>query len=233
LSKDGPIQVNLVNNWFFSRDVDIYDGQDILFLRGHVNFNPVSEVEGAIRYQDPQSFLDMTGQKEQKILEGTSILIPISVSYNTIGCYFECIAIENEIDLRNAVNGDLDNVRTLWVNVTLNRTTKSMRLVPNLGSYRVESPLFKLTVPKDSTLNDVGDETFIPSIYEAVAGGYFVLIRELAPSKYRFVFGSEGLGEYATRSVYDIVVFPDKRKRPLDISGSSRYYKYINPTPKL
>ena len=91
-----------MNNWFFSRDVDIYDGQDILFLRGHVNFKPVSEVEAAIRYQDPESFLDMTGQKEPKILEGTSILIPISVSYNAIGCYFEGIAIENEIDLRNA-----------------------------------------------------------------------------------------------------------------------------------
>jgi hypothetical protein len=126
-----------VNNWLFSRDVDIYDGQDILFLRGHVNFKPVSEVEGAIRYQDPQSFLDMTGQKEQKILEGTSILIPISVSYNAIGCYFEGIAIENEIDLRNAVNGDLDNVRTLWAIVTINATKKKYQASPRFRIVQV------------------------------------------------------------------------------------------------
>jgi len=206
-------------NWFLSRDVDIYDGQDILFLRGHVDYKPVSEVEGAIRYQDPKSFLDMTGQKKQKILEGTSILIPVSVSYNAIGCYFEGKIIENEIELRNAVNGDLDNVRTLWATVTMNRTKKMMKLVPNLGSYRFESPLFKLTVPKDSALNNLVDEPLKPGIYDAIAAGYFVLLRGLIPSTYRIVFGSEGPGEYATRSVYDVAVFPDKRKRPLDISG--------------
>jgi hypothetical protein len=212
-------------NWFISKDVDSYNGEDILFLRGNVDYKPVSEVEGAIRYQDPDSYLDMTGKKEQKILEGTSILIPISVSYNAIGCYFEGKSIDNELEVRKAVNGDLDNVRTLWATVTMNNSKKSMRLVPNLGSYRFESPLFKLRVPKDSALNNLVDEPLKPGIYDAVAAGYFVLVKGLTPSTYRIVFGSEGPGEYATRSVYDVVVFPDKRKRPLDISGLSRYYK--------
>jgi hypothetical protein len=220
-------------NWFFSKEVDSYNGQGMLFLRGDVNYRPVSEVEGAIRYQDPDSFLDMTGQKGLKILEGTCILIPVSVSVNAIGTHFEGKFIENEIELRIAVNRDVDNVRTLWATVSMEKSKKSIKLVPNLGLYRTESPLFRLTVPKDSTLNDVVDEPLKPGIYDAVAAGYFVLIRELAPLRYRIAFGSEGPGEYATRSVYDIVVFPDKRKRPLDISGSSRYYKYINPTPKL
>jgi len=163
----------------------------------------------------------MTGQKQLKILERTSILIPITVSYNAIGCNFEGEIIEGEIELRNAVNRDLDNVRTLWATVTLKKSKKSIKLVPNLGSYRIESPLFKLTVPKDSALNDVVDEPLKPGVYDAVAAGYFVLIRGLAPSTYRIVFGSEGPGEYATRSIYDIEVFRDKRKRPLDVSGSS------------
>jgi len=211
--------------WFLSRNVDIYDGQDLLFLRGNVDFKPVSEVEGAIRYQDPDSFLDMTGQKGQRILEGTSILIPISVSYNAIGCSFEGKIIESEIELRNALNTDLDNVRTIWATVTIGKSKKSMKLVPNLGSYRFESPLFKLTVPKDSALNNLVDEPLKPGIYDAVAVGYFIMLRGLTPSTYRIVFGSEGPGEYATRSMYDIEVFRDKRKRPLDISGQSRYYK--------
>jgi hypothetical protein len=74
-------------------------------------------------------------------------------------------------------------------------------------------------VPKDSILNDLVDEPFKSGIYDAVTVGYFVLLRGLMPSTYRIVFGSEGPGEYATRSVYDVAVFPDKRKRPLDISG--------------
>jgi hypothetical protein len=220
-------------NWLLSKDVDSYNGQYILFLRGDVNYRPVRGAEGAVRYQDPDSFLDMTGRKAQKILEGTSILIPVSVSFNAIGSYFEGKFIENEIQLRDAVNSDLDNVRTLWATVSMRKSKKSTKIVPNLGSHRIESPLFKLTVPKDSTLNDVLDEPFKAGIHDAVAAGYFVLIRGLAPSTYRIVFGSEGPGEYATRSVYDIVVFPDKRKRPLDISGSSRYYEYVNPTPNL
>ena len=109
-------------------------------MRGHVNYKPVSKVEDAIKYQDPNSFLDMTGQKGQKILERTSILIPISISYSVIGCYFECKAIVNEVELRNAVNDDLDNVRALWATVIMSSTKKSVKLVPNLESYMFESP---------------------------------------------------------------------------------------------
>lgn len=177
--------------------------------------------------------MDRTGENGQKILEGMYLLTPVSVTYNAIGSNFEGKFIENEIQLRDAVNSDLYNVRTLWATVSIRKSKKSTKIVANLGSHRIESPLFKLTVPKDSTLNDVLDEQFKPGIHDAVAAGYFVLIRGLAPSTYTIVFGSEGPGEYATRSVYDIVVFPDKRKRPLDISGSSRYYKYVNPTSNL
>jgi hypothetical protein len=220
-------------NWFLSKDVDSYKGQDILFLRGYVNYRPVSDVKFSIRYQNPNTFLDMTGQRQQKILEGTSIFIPITVSYNAIGCRFEGEVIKDEIELRNAVNTDVDHVASLWATIKTSDSNKSMKLVPNLESYRVESPLFKLRVPKDSALNDLVDEPLKPGTYDAVAAGYFILLNRLPPSNYRIVFGSQGPGDYATRSVYDLVVFPDNRKKPLDISGSSRYYKYINPTPKL
>jgi len=56
------------------------------------------------------------------------------------------------------------------------------------------------------------DEPLKPGIYDAVAAGYFVLLRGLTPSTYRIVFGSEGPGKYATRSVYDLVAFMTKEK---------------------
>jgi hypothetical protein len=210
-------------NWFLSKDVDFYKGGDILFLRGHVNYKPVSEVKDAIRYQDPDSWLDMTGQRQLKIFEGTAIFIPITVSYNAIGCKFEGEIIEDEIQLRNVVNVDVDHVRSLYATIKSNKSSKSVNLVPNLESYRVESPLFKLQVPRNSALNDLVDEPLTPGSYDAVTAGYFVLLKQLPPAYYNIVFGSEGPGDYSTRSVYDIAVYPDKRLRPVDRSGSSKY----------
>jgi hypothetical protein len=57
-----------------------------------------------------------------------------------------------------------------------------------------------------------------PGVYDAVAGGYFVLLPDLALSTYQIDFGCEGPGDYSTRGVYDITVYPDTRKGPSDIS---------------
>ena len=87
-------------NLFLFKDLDTYNGQDILFLRRHVNYRPASEVKNAMRYPDSDSFLDGTGHKKQKILEGTSVFISIAVSYNAIGSNFEGDIVEDEIQLR-------------------------------------------------------------------------------------------------------------------------------------
>jgi hypothetical protein len=210
--------VAIWSKWLISRDVESYDGEDMLFLRGYVGFKAVSDAEGAMRYQDPESFLDRTGDKKLKILKGTSVLVPTAVTINAIGGDFEGKLIENEKDLRNAVNDDLNHVRTIWATVKLNHSKKSIKLVPNLRSYRIETPLFKLTVPEDSPLNNLMDYPMKPGVYDAVAGGYFVLLPDLALSTYQIDFGCEGPGDYSTRGVYDITVYPDTRKGPSDIS---------------
>jgi hypothetical protein len=207
------------SNWFMSKEVDNYEGQDILFLRGHVEYEPISESEGAMRYQDPDSFLDMTGNKGLKILEGTSIFIPITVSFNSIGGHYEGKLIENERDLRAAVNEDINNVRSMWATLKMNYSKKSSRIVPDLKLYRIESPLFKLTVPEDSTLNNLTEYPFKPGVHDAVTEGYFILLRKLPTSSYQFDFGAEGPGDYMTRSVYDITVYRHTRKLPKDVSA--------------
>jgi hypothetical protein len=210
--------VAIWSNWFVSRDVDSYEGEDIVFLRGYVGFNAVSSEEGAMRYQDPEFFLDRTGDKKLRLLKGTSLLVPTAVSMNAIGCDSEGKLIKNEKDLRNAVNDDINHVRTIWATVKLNHSKESTKLVPDLRPYRVETPLFKLTVPEDSALNNLMDYPMKPDVYDAVAVGYFVLLPDLAPSAYQIDFGCEGPGDYSTRGVYDILVYRDTRKGPIDIS---------------
>lgn len=210
--------VAIWSNWFLSRDVDSYDGEDILFLRLPADFKTVSDAEGAMRYQDPESFLDRTGNKKMRILQGTAVFIPLAVSVMTVGDDHEGKFIQNEKDLRSSVNDDIDHIRSLWANVKLNHSEQSIRLVPDLRLYRIETPLFKLTVPEDSNLNNLYDYPLKPGIHEAVTEGYFVLLLELSPLTYQFDFGCEGPGDYSARSVYDVTVYRNKRNEPQDIS---------------
>ena len=210
--------VAIWSNWFTSRQVDSYEGEDMLFLRTYVGNKAVSNAEGAMRYQDPERFLDRTGDKKLKILKGTSVFVPTATEVNAIGWEFEGKRIENEKDLRNAVNDDINHVRTIWATVKVNHSKESIRLVPNLRVYRIETPLFKLTVPEDSVLTNLMDYPIKPGVYDAVAGGYFVLLPYPAPSTYQIDFGCEGPGDYSTRGVFDITVYRDSRKGPADIS---------------
>lgn len=209
------------SNWFLSRDVDDYEGEEMLFLRGYVGYKPVDDSEGAIRYQDPESYLDRTGDKRIKILKGTAVFVPIAVSINVLGCDFEGKLIQSEKDLRNAVNNDINDIRSIWATIKINDSKKSIKIVPDLRPYRIETPLFKLTIPADSALNIVVDYPLKPGVYDAVAEGYFVILPDLSPSTYQIDFGCEGPGDYWTKAVYDVTVYRDTRKGPSDISNKN------------
>ena len=209
--------VAIWSNWLISRDVDSYNGGDMLFLRGYIGYKAVSE-DGAMRYQDPDSVLDRTGDKKLNILKGTSVFVPATASIKSIGDLFEGHVIENEEDLRKVVNDDISDIRLIWARVKMNHSNESVKLVPNLRSYRIETPIFKLTVPEDSALNNRFDDPLKSGVYDTVVGGYFILLPDLAPSTYQIDFGCEGPGDYSTRGVYDIEVYRDTRKEPSDIS---------------
>lgn len=205
-------------NWLLSEEVDTYKGQDILFLRGNINYKPISSVAGALRHQDPNSFLDRVGDKAYKVLEGTSVLIPITVAYYAIGDYFDGKIIDNQVELRSALNSDFKLIRTIWAVIKKSSSKKSVKIVPNLASYKIESPLFQLKVPTNSILNEFQDEPLKPGTYYAVVGGYFLLVKLLPQSTYRVSFGAEGPGEYSTRSIYDIEVYANTPRITKDIS---------------
>ena len=66
-----------------------------------------------------------------------------------------------------------------------------------------------------------------PGIYDAITTGYFIMIRGLHASKYGIIFGGEGMGAYATNSVYDIYVRKKRMERLIDSSDSVLTSKYL------
>jgi len=212
-------------NWLLSEEVDTYNGQDILFLRGNIDYRPIGGIVGGVRHQDSDSFLNRTGDKGFKVLEGTSVLIPITVAYYIIGDYFNGNIIENEIKLRYALNSDFNLIRSIWAVIKKSNSKKWEKIVSNLASFKMESPLFQLRVPTNSILNQLQDEPLKPGTYYAVIGGYFLLLKSLPKSKYRISFGAEGPGEYSTRSIYDIEAYSATSTITKDISGRFRNFK--------
>jgi hypothetical protein len=55
--------------------------------------------------------------------------------------------------------------------------------------------------------------------FESIVGGYFIIIRALAHSSYRIIFGGSGPGTYYTNAVYDIRVEGRRKQRLVDLSG--------------
>jgi len=92
-----------------------------------------------------------------------------------------------------------------------------------LDWFGIAYGIFYFIIAEDSALNNLLDEPLKAGAYDAVTAGYFLLVNRFPRSRYRIEFGSEEPGDYSTRSVYDITVYPDRRKNPIDLSGASRH----------
>ena len=125
--------------------------------------------------------------------------------------------IEDEGGLRNAVFRTLGAGSNIWARCKYQDDPKNSYLsyplpVPDLRSYYMESPLFRLFVSERSRLKDGLDEPFEAGVFDAVTGGYFLLLKSLEPGAYRIRFGGKGKGSYLTDSIYDITVSKAQRQ---------------------
>lgn len=219
------------NKWLFSEDPDTYDGGSVLFLRGNVDYKPIGNKTDSPRYIDPKAVYDRTGRKGESIFEGIAIFVPIITTVLFIGDNYEGKIIRNEQELRYYVNKDVDDTRKMWAVIKGRDDKKAFSLVRNLEEYRFESPLFKLNVPRNSSLRERMEFTIKPGVYDAITAGYFVIITSLPPGSYRIIFGGEGMGIYVTNSVYDIDVIERRKHQFKDSSKSvlsSKYFRSIN-----
>jgi hypothetical protein len=205
-------------NWLFSEEPDTYDGGDIIFLRGNLNYQPVNGLASGPRFIDPKGIYDRTGQNGHAIFERTAVFVPVIVGMFIGGELYEGKRLKTPEQLRYSANLEIRRSGPIWATIMKKGDATPHEIVNNLKDYYVATPLFKLIVPENSFLKDKTDIPYSPGIYDMVAAGIFLIISSLPPSTYRINFGGQ-TGAYHTDSVYDIVI-QGKRKETLeDISA--------------
>ena len=196
------------HQWLVSDD-PIYNGEDILFLRSNVNYRPIGDKEGGPQYLDPKAVYDRTKENGEIIYENTAILIPILTSHFCIGDLYNGRKITSIPYLRYITNKDTDG-GSVWATIT-KKGENTIRIVSDLKIYRFESPLYLLSISRNSKLRKKMDYPPEPGKYHAITVGYFILIKSLPIGTYRFRFGGTNASAYHTNSLYDIKVLEKKR----------------------
>jgi len=208
-------------NWLFSPDPDYYDGGEMFFLRGNLDYRPVAKDIEYPRFIDPEGIYEKIGENGYTIFEDASLFIPIITSQYNLGDVLDGVTKDTEEDIRRYVNKDLDRGHDMWATIKSANSGKASKIVKNLEDYRVESPLFKLVIPTNSKLNKYQYMQSEPGIHDVIVGGYCLIIRSLPKGSFRINFGGRGSGDYYTNAVYDVIV---EGKRPVtvrDTSGSN------------
>lgn len=182
--------------WLFSDAPDQQSYKDIFFLRGSVGY-----------HDSKGNYLRAT----VKISQGTAILVPIVTTHFNFGDRYKGIIIKNEFSLKTAVQEHVDAAGPFWATLERNNSHHTVvKLVPNLESFRVESMPFQLNISKKNPFLDKMDEPSLPGIHTAMVAGYFVLLRDLPVSSYRFRFGGYGMDGFFTDSLYEIQIIPNE-----------------------
>ena len=208
------------HQWLVS-DNPSYSGEDILFLRGNVNYRSVGDKEDdGPRYLDPKAVYDRTKDNGETIYEGTAILIPILTSHFYIGDFYNGRKITSIPYLRYVTNKDTDG-GSVWATI-MKKDDKVNKIVSDLKEYRFESPLYLLSIPRNSKLRKKMDYPPNPGSYHAITVGYFVLIKSLSAGTYRFRFGGSNGSAYHTDSLYDINILKKRKDNVIDKSGHKK-----------
>ena len=124
--------------------------KDILFLRGNLNYTPVATNTDFPRFSDPSNALIRTDQNAELIFENTAILIPVLTAQYSVGDIYDGRRLNDEHELRDAVNRDSDESLCVWATITHKKRTS--RIVDDLKVYRVESPLFQTVNPSQQQI---------------------------------------------------------------------------------
>lgn len=176
-------------NYLLSDQPESYDGNHILFL--HPNLD---------NSLDPDSYHNRTGNLAMNINTNTVILIPVFAAEYHIGSYYKGTKIESEIGARRAVREHIGEGREMWAlidQIEVNEkpfTKGSFEIVSDLLKHYVESPLFQLRVSERNPFKDNLPYPIKAGNYDAVAGGYFILINAPKPGRYIIWFGANGPG---------------------------------------
>ena len=138
--------------------------------------------------------------------------------------------INIEAKMRYLARRENDESGPIGATIQIGTEGPKTKIVDDLKHYRAESPLFKLVVSNESIIVDKLDLPQKAGTFDAVADGYYMLIRSLPPSNepYRIHFEAVGRNNYYNSATYDIIVKPKPPSRVEDksdilVTGNSLY----------
>jgi hypothetical protein len=159
------------SNWLHGDQPDLYDGNHILFLRSNIEST-----------RDPKSYHNRTGDMAMNVDASIDILIPVFTAQYHIGSYYKGTKIDSEVGARRAVRDHIAEGREMWA--VMHEISESQpqpryyqKIVANLYEHYVESPMFRLMVSPRSPLKDKLPEPMQAGTYDAIVGGYFILMK--------------------------------------------------------
>jgi hypothetical protein len=129
---------------------------------------------------------------------GKAIFFPVI----NVECDYLSPGLKTESDLRKCAKDDQDKVTNLHAIV-------DGVAIPDLKKYRVQSPLFNMTVPEDNIMG------ISPGTTQAVSDGFWIFLKPLPPGKHEIHF---------TGSLADFTA-----TGPLNIVEDAKYDITINP----
>jgi hypothetical protein len=214
-----------------SKDPDYSQGDPMLFLRGAFDYEQI----GGQRRPKRKPHLDKTEDKKIEISEGTPIFFPvIQAEFNEGDLESDDRdgKINIEEKMRYLARRENDESGPMGATIQIGTEGPKTKIVDDLKRYRAESPLFKLVVSNESIIADKLDVAQKAGTFDAVADGYWILIRSLPPSNepYRIHFEAVGRDNYYNSATYDIIVKPKQTSRVEDksdilVTGNSLYPK--------
>jgi hypothetical protein len=193
--------------WLLGACPDNYEIEDFVFLRGNIG-----------HHTDPKAFYRAP---DTQVEQGTAILVPIITTFYMLGDVYEATVIEDENRLRHALNEHVNAAGPFWATIRMMDipNAKTKKIVNNLEGFRFESPVFNLTISENNPFLNKMDVPISPGTRTALAGGYFVILKDLPPSRFEIRFGGKGLGDFFTDSLYEIEIVPKLSNFSKDISG--------------
>jgi hypothetical protein len=202
-------------------DVVYRGGNGMAFLRGNVQYQRTEYQKGVDVKQE--AFYSSVNELRITIQKDMAVFVPVITSQFLIGDEYQGVVLNDELALRAAARRDTVNGGEIAARIKKFGSDDMTPLVPNrdLNDFYFETPLFPVTVPKGSTYIGTRGTTIAPGVYYALVAGIFVILVKFQEGLYRIAFSGRGIGNYLTKSEYDISVYAD-RAILQDVSGGPR-----------
>jgi hypothetical protein len=204
----GMSYTELIIRWtrWLMGSISDYQQGNVVFLRGNIGHH----LEPNSYYLGPRIEME----------QDTAILVPVITTFFRIGD-FDGVVIKDEDILKNVLHEHIEAAGPIWATVKINsfegQSTK--KLVKSLEDFKFESTTFWLAVSNNNPFLRMMDVHVVPGSNTAMAGGYFVLLKDLPQSQYFIRFGGKGFGNFFTDALSEVRVNSRIPKPSKDISG--------------